>query len=98
MGGRPAMPAGHICFVEGPRAPYGSGRGAPDGAPEKTKCGRPARPAWRAGPPYNILDHILYIIYDIIYKILYVSYLMAYFSRFITRLFNENGSNDLLNR
>ena len=43
----------------------GAGRG-----PSKKKIGRPARPAWRAGPPYHILYHILYILYFVSYKIL----------------------------
>ena len=56
--GRPAR----FLFVEGPRGPLGSGRGAPGGAPQKKKSGRPARPAWRAGPPY----HILYRVWGIV--------------------------------
>ena len=45
--GPPCRPAGF--FFEGPRAPYGSGRGAPDGAPQKKIW--PAGQAGMAGRP-----------------------------------------------
>ena len=55
-GGRPAMPAwpaGQIFSFEGPWAPYGSGRGAPDGAPQKTNLA-----------PHTIF-YLLYVILNI---------------------------------
>ena len=49
-------------FFEGPRAPLGSGRGAPDGAPQKKNlAGRPGRHGGPA-PPYHVSYKISHII------------------------------------
>ena len=64
--------SGGRLFYMGPRAPLGSGREAPDGAPQQNKSGRPTRPAWRAGRPYHSLYHVLYIHPIYIYIYIYI--------------------------
>ena len=76
--GPPCRPGRPANFLFG-GAPPGAPRPDPYGArgPSKKKIGRPARPAWRAGP------HIIYFIqyYIFLYMMSYIkSYRMVYFS------------------